>query len=269
VDYSRRFIVKPGSRVRLRDSDAAITVGVDDKKEARKRLRKNVERLGELQYTLYAEDRRAVLVVLQAMDAGGKDGAIRKVFGPINPQGCRVTGFKAPTTEELAHDFLWRVHRAVPRRGEIGVFNRSHYEDVLIVRVRKLVPAPVWRKRYRQINDFERLLAESGVRILKFFLHISKGEQLERLRARLEDPTKHWKANPEDFEERKRWTQYLRAYEDAISRCTTAGAPWYVVPSDHKWFRDLVISGILVKEMAEMHLSCPEPKLDVSKIRLT
>jgi PPK2 family polyphosphate:nucleotide phosphotransferase len=187
-------------------------------------------------------------------------------MGPVNPQGCRVTSFKVPTPEELSHDFLWRVHRAVPPKGMIGIFNRSHYEDVLVVRVRKLAPKAVWSKRYRHINAFERLLADGGVHIVKFFLHISPDEQLERLKARLEDPTKHWKANPKDFDERKYWGDYTAAYEDALSKCSTKHAPWFVIPANRKWFRNLAVSEILVETLESLDMKLPEAEFDVSKI---
>jgi PPK2 family polyphosphate:nucleotide phosphotransferase len=202
------------------------------------------------------------------MDAGGKDGTIRHVLGPLNPQGVRVTSFKAPNEVELAHDFLWRIHHNVPRAGDIGVFNRSHYEDVLIVRVHDLVPQSVWSKRYRQINDFERLLVESGVTVLKFFLHISKDEQLERFRARLREPHKRWKFNPADSEERKHWDAYQAAYEEVIRRCSTRHAPWHIIPADRKWFRNLAVSQILLDAMEKMKLQVPKPKYKASDFHL-
>ncbi len=266
--YSSRYRVRPGSKVRLARWKTDDTAGVKGKKQAQARTERNLRRLSELEYLLYAESKRALLIVLQAMDAGGKDGTIRHVMGPMNPQSCRVTSFKAPTAEELEHDFLWRVHRAVPRAGEIGIFNRSHYEDVLIARVRKLVPKRVWSRRYRHINDFERLLTDSGVHLLKFFLHISPGEQLRRFRARLADPTKHWKANPQDFEERKLWDAYMKAYEDALGKCSTARAPWYVIPADRKWFRNLAVSEIMVEALEALDMKFPEPAFDVSTLKV-
>ncbi len=263
-----RFIVEPGTRVDLARHDPADTAGIRTKRDARKRLKDNLDRLSELQYLLYAEGRRALLVVFQAMDAGGKDGAIRHVLGPINPQGCRVTSFKVPTEEELAHDFLWRVHKAVPRKSMIGVFNRSHYEDVLVVRVHNLVPRGVWSRRYAMINAFEKLLAAEGCHILKFFLHISKREQLDRFRDRLEEPDRHWKVNPKDFEERKLWPDYMAAYEDALSKCSTRHAPWFVIPSDRKWFRNLAVSEVLVEAMEGFSMAYPEPEFDLSKLKV-
>jgi len=246
--------IRPGTRVRLRDFDPDETSLCADKEDAQKTVEKHVRRMAELQRVLFAEGRHALLIVLQAMDGGGKDGTIRHVMSGLNPQGCRVTGFRAPTPEELSHDFLWRVHREVPALGWIGIFNRSHYEDVLAARVRKLVPPSVWRVRYAHINAFEKLLADSGVTILKFFLHISKREQKERLERRLEDPRRAWKFDPVDWENRKLWDAYMAAYEDAIGRCNTTWAPWHVVPANKKWYRDLVVSGRIVRALEEMHL---------------
>jgi PPK2 family polyphosphate:nucleotide phosphotransferase len=267
MDLAKRLIVKPGTRVRLAEWDPRQTPGIADKKEAQPILERNTRRLTDLQYRLYAEDKRALLIVLQAMDAGGKDGTIRHVMGPLNPQSCRVTSFKPPSAEELAHDFLWRVHKAVPRRGEIGIFNRSHYEDVLIVRVRGLVPRAVWFRRYDQINAFEAVLAANGVHVVKFYLHISKKEQLERLRERLRDPHKRWKTGPDDFRERRRWNDYQAAYEDALSRCSTAEAPWYVIPADRKWYRNLAVSQIVVETLEGFRMKFPKPRFDLKKLK--
>ncbi|MBN2582515.1 MAG: polyphosphate kinase 2 family protein [Planctomycetes bacterium] len=261
------FRVRPGGKVDLGRLDSAATPGTGDKKEARRRTLANVKRLGELQYLLYAEGKRSLLVVLQGMDAGGKDGVIRHVMTGVNPQGCRVTSFKTPTPEELAHDFLWRIHKAAPRKGEIGVFNRSHYEDVLVVRVHNLVPKAVWSRRYRRINEFERLLADGGVHVVKFFLHVSKDEQFKRLRERLKNPARHWKVNPNDFEERRLWDDYMRAYEAALSRCSTEAAPWFVIPADHKWFRDLAVSEILVSAMERLDMKFPAPDCDIEAVK--
>ncbi|MEY2402743.1 MAG: hypothetical protein QOD38_294 [Acidimicrobiaceae bacterium] len=218
------------------------------------------EHLFSLQERLWAEGTRSLLVVLQALDTGGKDGAIRHVFRGVNPVGVRVTSFKAPSEEERRHDFLWRAHRAVPAAGEIGIFNRSHYEDVLIVRVHGWVPEAVWRARYDAINDFERHLTEAGTTIVKLWLHISPQEQAKRLRARLEDPTKHWKFNPEDLEERKHWNDYMTAAEEMLQRTSTSDAPWYVVPADRKWYRNWVVSRILTETLAAMDPQYPDPK---------
>jgi len=224
--------------------------------------------LRQLQDVLYADKRYALLVLLQGLDAAGKDGTISHIFSGVNPQGCQVTSFKVPTGEEMDHDFLWRVHRAVPGRGYIGIFNRSHYEDVLVTRVHKLVPKSVWSKRYDEINDFEKELVENNVAILKFYLHISKEEQLRRLQARLTDPQKNWKLSPLDFREREHWDEYTAAYEDALTKCSTKHAPWYVIPSDHKWFRNYAIGAIVNDALKQMKLRYPPAKLDPSKIHL-
>jgi PPK2 family polyphosphate:nucleotide phosphotransferase len=264
-----RHRVKPGSRVNLTKLDPEDTSGFKGgKKQGRDRLEKLNLQLEELQETLYAEHKHKVLVVLQAMDTGGKDGAIRKVFEGVNPQGVRVASFKAPTPEELDHDYLWRVHRHTPGKGEIVIFNRSHYEDVLIVRVHGLAPEKVWRKRYDQINAFEQMLAEEGTTILKFFLHISRQEQKDRLQARLDDPKKHWKFNPDDLEERKRWNDYMDAYEEVLRRTSTDCAPWYVVPANHKWYRDLVIGTAIVERLKALRIRFPEPRFDPAAISI-
>jgi len=265
---SERFRVAPESKVTLAKWDPDDTAGFTDKKSVEKRMKKNLKRLSELQYLLYAESKRSVLVVLQALDAGGKDGTIRKVMGPLNPQSCKVVSFKTPTDEELAHDFLWRIHGVTPRKGEIRIFNRSHYEDVLIVRVHDMAPKKVWSRRYDQINAFEEILAQNNTHILKFYLHISKDEQLERFKARLDDPTKQWKASEADFEERKYWGAYTKAYEAALSKCSTARAPWFIIPANKKWFRNLVVSEILVQSLSKLRMKFPEPTADLSKIKL-
>ena len=251
------LIAKPGKKFRIADIDPDDTHGID-KKAAEPLFAKHLQDLLELQTTLYAESRRSVLVVLQGIDAGGKDGTIRHVMTGMNPQGVTVTSFKVPEGEERRHDYLWRVHRAVPEWGDIGIFNRSHYEDVLVVRVHNLVPKEVWSKRYDQINDFERMLTENGVRVLKFFLLISKDEQAKRFEARLADPLKNWKFSRADTKERKFWDDYMKAYEDAIGKCSTEAAPWYVVPANHKWFRNLAVAQILRDEMRAMKLEYPK-----------
>jgi len=268
MELSRRLHVKPGAKVDLADIDPAGTHGFEKGKDLEAALAKNIARIDELQYLMYAEHRRALLVVLQGIDASGKDGTIRHVMTGFNPQGCRVTPFKAPTPEELAHDFLWRIHHAVPGKGDAAIFNRSHYEDVLVVRVHELVPAPVWKRRYDQINDFERYLAENDVVIVKFFLHISKDEQKRRLERRLEDSTRQWKVALSDFEERKRWKDYQRAYDDAITRCNTKEAPWYVVPADKKWFRNLAVSQVLVETLEALDMHFPKPTVDLSRVKV-
>ena len=260
------IIVRPGKRFRLSRVNASDDAGFKDKDDARKRLAADLERLRELQQLLYADGRFALLVVLQAMDTGGKDGTIRHVMSGLNPAGCVVTSFKAPSSEELSHDYLWRIHKAVPARGMIGVFNRSHYEDVLIVRVKKMVPREVWEKRYRQINEMERMLHENGVKILKFYLHISKGEQLRRLRARIDDKAKNWKFSEADLAERKLWSKYQAAFEDAINECSTSYAPWCVVPANKKWARDCIVARAMVKALEAMPLRWPKAKTDLSRL---
>jgi len=254
---------EPGSTVRLKDYDPDDCDGID-KDTAAEEIARLQERMQSLQERLYAEGKQALLIVLQAMDAGGKDGTIKRVFEGINPQGVFVTNFKAPTPDELARDFLWRVHRAVPPKGYIGIFNRSHYEDVLIVRVNQLVPEAVWKGRYEHINAFERLLTDSGTRILKFFLHISKDEQKQRFLDRLNDPSKHWKFSTGDLPVRERWNDYMEAYEDAISRCNIPAAPWIIVPSNRKWYRNLVVVRAIVEALEDMNpqYPAPEPGLD-------
>jgi PPK2 family polyphosphate:nucleotide phosphotransferase len=249
--------VRPGHKVRLNKIATDDTGKSKDKDDAHDAAEKNLGKLSELQQVLYAEGKRSVLVVLQAMDTGGKDGTIRHVFTGVNPAGCSVVSFKAPSAEELAHDYLWRIHRATPARGMITIFNRSHYESVLIERVHKLVPDEVWKRRYDHINAFEKLLTDEGTTILKFFLHISKEEQLKRLRARLEDPEKNWKFNEGDLAERKLWDKYQAAYEDALTKCSTDYAPWHVIPADHKWYRNWAIGDTIVRTMERMKLKYP------------
>ena len=258
--------VVPGEGVELDARDPRATLDFDSKQWAKATLVEEVERIAALQELLWAEGRRALLVVLQALDAGGKDGTTRAVFSGVNPQGCSVVGFKAPSAEELAHDFLWRVHHRVPARGQIGVFNRSHYEDVLVVRVDSLVPESVWRQRYEQINSFERLLADNGTTILKLFLHISREEQAERLRERLSDPAKRWKFSPDDLRKRAQWDDYRAAYEEALSRCSTAHAPWYVIPGDRNWVRNLAVARLVRRTLEAMEPRLPEPGWDPESI---
>jgi len=262
------YLVTPGSKVKLSDHPTDDTGKFKDKDEAAPATRKNVERLGELQELLYAEAKRALLVVFQAMDTGGKDGAIEHVFSAVDPQGCQVTAFKAPTPLELSHDFLWRVHAAVPPMRMIGIFNRSHYESVLIERVKNLVPEKVWSKRYDHINEFERLLSEEGTVVVKFFLHISKDEQKRRLEARLENPDKQWKFDPGDLVERGHWDDYMEAYQDALRKCSTKNAPWYIVPADRKWFRNWVVSDVLVRTLEELDMKLPKPVAGLDKIKV-
>jgi PPK2 family polyphosphate:nucleotide phosphotransferase len=254
-----RYRVEPGSDVDLSQWDPEATATYDgSKRDARKRLEKLVEELAELQERLWAEDKHKLLIVIQAMDTGGKDGAIRRVFTGINPQGVRVANFKAPSKEELAHDYLWRVHAEVPEKGEIVIFNRSHYEDVLIVRVLGLAPEEVWSRRYDHINDFERMLTEEGTVIIKFYLHISKEEQRERLQARLDEPDKNWKFNTGDLDHRKLWDDYMAAFEAALSKTSTANAPWYIVPANKKWYRDLVMVQTIVDTLEALNMQYPD-----------
>lgn len=267
MNYDKKFRVTPGSCVRLKDYDPDFSDPDEKKKSSRKEVAKLQERMDALQYQLYAEGKHSLLIILQAPDAGGKDGVIRHVIGSLNPQGCHVVGFKQPSAEELAHDFLWRIERRTPSRGEVVVFNRSHYEDVLIVRVHDLVPKNVWSERYEQINNFEQNLVANGTHILKFFLHISKEEQLERFKDRLDDPERHWKISEADYSERRYWADYEAAYEDVLSKCSTDDAPWFVIPSDHKWFRNLAISQIIVETMEKIGIEVPEPTVDIAAIR--
>lgn len=253
----------PKTEIRLDDLNSAYTGNLSGKKEAQKELAENTEALADLGYRLYAENRRALLVILQGMDTSGKDGTIRHAMKGFNPQSCRVTAFKTPTAEELDHDFLWRIHRKTPGRGEVGIFNRSHYEDVLIVRVHNLVPREEWRSRYERINAFEQLLRDDGIKIVKIFLHISKEEQRKRLQARLDDPKKRWKFRRADIDERRLWDDYVRAYDEALTRCNTPHAPWYIVPADKKWYRNLVVSRVLRHALEEMDPQIPPPEKDL------
>jgi PPK2 family polyphosphate:nucleotide phosphotransferase len=261
----KELIVKPHARIKLADIDPGGTHGVDKAQGARQ-LEKNCKRLSVLQYQLYAEARRSFLVVLQGIDAGGKDGTIRHVMSGLNPQGVEVTSFKAPDGAERRHDYLWRVHKAIPEFGKIGIFNRSHYEDVLVVRVHDLVPKSVWSRRYEQINCFEEMLEASGVRIVKFLLYISKEEQAKRFRERLDDESKNWKFSKDDVKEREYWDQYIEAFEAVLRKCSTQTAPWYVIPANSKWFRNLAVSQILVEALEDMDLKFPKPPADLKEI---
>jgi PPK2 family polyphosphate:nucleotide phosphotransferase len=266
-DLPSRLRIAPGKRPRIRDAHSAQSWGWE-RPQAEAATAENLRRLGELQYKMYADGRHALLVVLQAIDGGGKDSTVRRVFGAFNPQGCTVTSFKAPSAEELAHDFLWRVHPHVPARGEVAVFNRSHYEDVLIVRVDGLAPEPVWSRRYAQINDFERLLVESGTRVVKLFLQISKNEQKRRLEERLHERSKQWKFHSDDLRKRGQWSEYCAAFEAMLARCSTEHAPWYLVPADRKWFRDFAVSQILLQELEQLPLRWPAPQPGLRSVRI-
>lgn len=253
-------------KISIADFDTRDKSCFPERDEAEAETAEDIAAIAELQNRLYAEGKQGLLIVLQATDTGGKDSTIRKVLGPINPQGVVVTSFKAPSAAELAHDYLWRIHQAVPAKGMIGVFNRSHYEDVLIVRVHGLAPEDMIEQRYDQINDFERHLTENGITILKFFLHISKEEQKERLQARLDDPSKHWKFNPGDLKERARWDEYEDAFEIALSRCSTKRAPWFIIPADRKWYRNAVIARIIRCTLEDMSPEYPKDTYDASSI---
>jgi PPK2 family polyphosphate:nucleotide phosphotransferase len=263
-----RYRVKPGQQIQLEafdPQDSGDFVGNKDKGgEILEELNQALEKLQEL---LYAEHKHKLLIILQGMDTSGKDGVIRHVFDGVNPQGVRVASFKVPTPLELDHDFLWRIHQQAPARGEMVIFNRSHYEDVLVVRVHELVPPNVWHKRYQHINNFEKLLSDEGTIILKFFLHISKAEQKGRLLDRLKEPDKRWKFNPGDLKERLRWDEYTRAYEDAISQTSTEYAPWFIVPANRKWYRNLVIASLLVDTLKELNPQPPEALQGIDSYR--
>jgi PPK2 family polyphosphate:nucleotide phosphotransferase len=259
--------VRHGQKPDLGDRAAKRPRALPDRDELKEKTEEQQEKLGDLQDVFYADRRFALLVVLQGRDASGKDGTIRHVFGACNPQGVQVTSFKVPTELERSHDFLWRVHAAVPPRGLIGIFNRSHYEDVLVVRVKKLAPADVWKQRYDQINEFEAMLAKNNVIILKFFLHMSQEEQREQLIERLEDPTKNWKFRAGDLEDRKLWSDYTKAYQDALSKCSTKAAPWYVVPSDDKRARNYLVMKTIVDKLETLNLQYPPAPKEVLALK--
>ncbi|MDB6065032.1 MAG: hypothetical protein JWR26_1240 [Pedosphaera sp.] len=255
------------SRIRLRDYDPGHDGGLD-KEKTREKTTALCEQIGELQQLLYANRKHSLVLLFQGMDTSGKDGAGKRVLEFVTPAGVETANFKTPSSEELAHDFLWRVHKAAPRYGNIGVFNRSHYEDVLVVRVLNLVPKAVWGARYEQINDFEKILADNNIILLKFFLHISKKEQANRLRARLENPAKNWKFELNDLKMRSHWKDFEKAYEDAINRCSTSYAPWHIVEADHKWYRDYIIAQTVVETLKKLKMKWPKPKEDLSLIRI-
>ncbi len=267
MNYFDRFKVRPGTRIKLNDIDPGFKESHVGHEEAEEALEHYRRRLLKLQEMLFVERRRSLLICLQALDTGGKDGTINHVLAAMNPQGCRVAPFRQPSAEEASHDFLWRAHRAAPARGEVVIFNRSHYEDVLVARVHNLVPKHVWSQRYEQINAFERDLVQHGTHILKFYLYISKEEQLCRFRERFEDPTKHWKISEADYKEREFWDEYMDAYEDVLSRCSPDAAPWFVIPANHKWFRNLAVAQIVVEYLDSLGLRYPEPTVDIARIR--
>jgi PPK2 family polyphosphate:nucleotide phosphotransferase len=267
MSYLKKFKVEPGSKVKLKKFDPSFSGGHKGPKSAADEIDHYQQKLRELQDLLYAEHRHSLLICLQALDTGGKDGTINHVLGAMNPQGCRVAPFKQPSPEEASHDFLWRAHKAAPACGEVVIFNRSHYEDVLIVRVHNLVPKDVWSRRYGLINDFEKNLVDHDTHILKFFLHISKEEQLKRFKQRLDDPTKQWKISDADYKERVFWKDYVAAYDDALSRCSTEHAPWFIIPSNHKWFRDLAIARIVVEHLESLRMKYPKPTVNIEEVR--
>jgi PPK2 family polyphosphate:nucleotide phosphotransferase len=256
------------TQVRLTDAEARVPGPLPDEEELERATKEETKRISKLQRIFWADGRRALLIVLQGRDASGKDGTIRKVFGSVNPQGCQVHGFKVPTEEERQHDFLWRVHARVPPRSMIGIFNRSHYEDILVPRVRELLPKAVWSARYEQINDFEQLLAASGVTIVKFMLHISKAEQKRRFESRLSDPEKHWKFRTGDLDDRRRWRSFTAAYRDILRRTSTAWAPWYVVPADDKDVRNYLIARTIAELLGGMALRYPDPDPDIEGLTI-
>jgi len=265
--FTDELIVTPGKKAKLAEWDPEHTLGLDKDDKMRRSLDKAIERIDKLQYLLYAEHKRALLIVLQGRDAAGKDGTIRHVMTGCNPQGCHVSSFKKPTPEEMSHDYLWRVHHAVPEYGDIGIFNRSVYEDVLVVRVHNMVPKEVWSRRYDQINEFEELLHDNNIKIVKFFLNISKDEQKKRFQQRIDDPTRHWKISESDFDERKFWDEYTDAYEDVLTKCSTQHAPWFIIPSNKKWFRNLAVSHIIAETMESLDMKFPKPTVDVRKLK--
>lgn len=262
------YLVEPGKKFKISDYKPDDTGKFKSKKDAAGDIDRNLKKIDSLQDKFYASGKYALLIVLQAMDGGGKDGTIKYVFSGVNPQGCAVTSFKQPSELELLHDYLWRVHHAAPPKGMFGIFNRSHYESVLVERVKNIVPEGVWSKRYEHINGFEKLLADEGTIILKFFLNISYEEQKRRMIKRLADPRKNWKFNPEDLKNRERWDDYMAAYQDALSKCSTKYAPWYAVPSDHKWFRNWVVSDVLVRTLESLGLKYPPPLKGAADIRV-
>jgi PPK2 family polyphosphate:nucleotide phosphotransferase len=261
-----RLKVKQGENVRLKDFPPGDTFGFTDSEGSDTILENNRDHLMKLQYLLFGESKHSLLIVLQGMDASGKDGTIRHVMHGINPRICNVSSFRVPTQEEGAHDFLWRVHKVCPRRGEIGIFNRSHYEAVIVERVHEIITKKVCERRYGQINDFERILSENDMIILKFFLHVSSEEQKERLQERLDDPVKNWKISPSDLKERDYWEDYMEAYEDAINECSTDDAPWFIVPANKKWFRNLVISQVIIDTLESLDMKFPKPSYDPKKV---
>ena len=267
-NYLKKLSVEPDTKVKLSDIDPDYHGKHESHESAQPEIQKHVQKMEQLQYLMYAEKKHSLLIVLQGLDAGGKDGVVRHVITGMNPAGCKVIGFKQPTPDDLSHDFLWRVHPHVPDKGEVAIFNRSHYEDVLVVRVHKLVPEKVWSARYDLINDFEKLLTvENNTTILKFFLFISKDEQLSRFKRRLDDPARQWKISESDYKERNYWDDYIDAFEDMLHKTSTRHAPWFVIPSNHKWFRNLAISQIITRTLEDLKMKLPQPTVDIATIR--
>ncbi len=267
MDFIKEHGIQPGEKLRLKSIKTKQTGPFKNKEEGQAFTSEMNDKIRDLQYRLFVEQKQSLLVVLQAPDAAGKDGVIRKVLGRMNPQGCRTYPFKVPSEEELAHDFLWRIHKCTPGKGMVSVFNRSHYEDVLVVRVLDLAPKKIWSKRYKLINDFEENLVAAGTRVLKLYLHISPEEQLERFKKRLDNPEKHWKLNAGDYAARDKWNDYREAYEDAITKCNAPESPWYVIPADHKWYRDAAVAGIVYETLREMNPQMPPVDVDLDEIR--
>jgi PPK2 family polyphosphate:nucleotide phosphotransferase len=268
VNYNKSFIVKPGAKIKLKNISTHSHGKYESHKKAQPEIQKYLDKMDKLQYLMYSENKHSLLIVLQGLDAAGKDGVIRHVLTGMNPQGCTVSSFKQPTDLELNHDFLWRIHPETPRKGSVAIFNRSHYEDVLITRVHNLVSKKECANRYNLINDFEKLLVdENNTTILKFFLNISNKEQLRRFRKRLDDPTHQWKISEGDYKEREYWDNYMNAYEDLLHKTSTKHAPWYIIPSDHKWFRDLAISHIITATLEDLKMKIPHPTVNIAEIR--
>jgi len=267
MNYYKHFRVEPASKVDLSRVDASFSDKHESHEHALPEIETYSNELRDLQYLMYAENKRSLLICLQGRDAAGKDGTINHVLSAMNPQGCTVTGFKVPSREEAAHDFLWRYHKAAPAKGQVAIFNRSHYEEVLVQRVHNMVPKEVWSKRYEHINDFERMLYENGTHILKFYLHIDPEEQLERFKQRIQDPARHWKISEGDYAERPFWDAYTEAFEAALGKCSTEHAPWFIIPSNHKWFRNLAISRIVAEALKALNMKFPAPTVDINKIK--
>jgi PPK2 family polyphosphate:nucleotide phosphotransferase len=267
-DLASATRISPGSKVDLAEHKPDAKLGLGDEETARAHTAKRAERMTELATMLFAGHSRAVLVVLQGMDAAGKDGAVKHCLGNLNPMSVRVAGFRAPNSTELAHDFLWRVHQVLPQRGEIGIFNRSHYEDVLVVRVEELVPKAVWKRRYDAINAFEEHLANEGTIVVKLHLHISEDEQARRFRDRIADPAKNWKFNADDLAKRAKWSEYMEAYQAMLAKTSTKSAPWHVVPADHKWVRDAVVTEILTQTLEGLDLEWPELAPELRSVKI-